>query len=168
MAPPTETPTPRPQSDPNASGPSSSNADFRTELAAAGLQVTTQVRLWTASDRSRDDARSSLRGAGLPAVADDTGSTMLYETRVAEGHSHVVCRSCGSNADVWFGDLHATAPPALDPASVGGFLIDEAEVTFWGTCPACQEQNGADHVNGGQRLTVLACPAPPVVDHDII
>jgi Fur family ferric uptake transcriptional regulator len=27
--------------------------------------------------------------------------------------------------------------PCLDAADAHGFVIDEAEVTYWGTCPAC-------------------------------
>jgi Fur family ferric uptake transcriptional regulator len=65
--------------------------------------------------------------AGSPAA--------LYETRVADNHHHVVCRSCGSIADV---ECVTGAAPCLDPAATGGFVIDEAEVTFWGLCPACQ------------------------------
>jgi len=28
--------------------------------------------------------------------------------------------------------------PCLEPATTHGFLVSEAEVTFWGTCPECQ------------------------------
>jgi Fur family ferric uptake transcriptional regulator len=29
-------------------------------------------------------------------------------------------------------------PPCLSPSDAGGFVVDEAEITFWGLCPACQ------------------------------
>ena len=29
-------------------------------------------------------------------------------------------------------------PPCVLPTDAGGFVIDEAEVTFWGLCPTCQ------------------------------
>jgi Fur family ferric uptake transcriptional regulator len=35
--------------------------------------------------------------------------------------------------------------PCLDPDSSHGFLVDEAEVTFWGLCPTCQARRSADH-----------------------
>jgi Fur family ferric uptake transcriptional regulator len=47
----------------------------------------------------------------------------------------VVCRSCGAIADV---DCALGDPPCLSPSSAEGFVIDEAEVTFWGLCPSCQ------------------------------
>ena len=28
--------------------------------------------------------------------------------------------------------------PCLEPSSSHGFVIDEAEVTYWGLCPSCQ------------------------------
>jgi Fur family ferric uptake transcriptional regulator len=70
-----------------------------------------------------------LEPAGSPAA--------LYETRVGDNHHHVVCRSCGSVADI----ACATGiAPCLEPSATGGFVIDEAEVTFWGLCPSCQER----------------------------
>jgi Fur family transcriptional regulator, stress-responsive regulator len=29
-------------------------------------------------------------------------------------------------------------PPCVLPSDAGGFVIDEAEVTFWGRYPTCQ------------------------------
>ena len=29
--------------------------------------------------------------------------------------------------------------PCLDPSATAGFVIDEAEVTFWGVCAGCQD-----------------------------
>jgi len=49
---------------------------------------------------------------------------------------HIVCRGCGAVADV---DCVAGAAPCLDLSASGGFVIDEADVTFWGVCPACQQ-----------------------------
>jgi len=46
-----------------------------------------------------------------------------------------VCRGCGAVADV---DCTVGRAPCLDPPTAGGFVIDEAEVTFWGLCPMCQ------------------------------
>jgi Fur family transcriptional regulator, stress-responsive regulator len=34
--------------------------------------------------------------------------------------------------------------PCLDPHTARGFEVDEAEVTFWGLCPACQALRAAD------------------------
>ena len=36
--------------------------------------------------------------------------------------------------------------PCLDASDSRGFVVDEAEVTYWGTCPDCQNtmQNSTD------------------------
>ena len=71
--------------------------------------------------------------AGSPAA--------LYETRVADNHHHVVCRRCGAVTDV---DCATGTAPCLDASDTHGFVIDEAEVTFWGLCPTCQSRRDAD------------------------
>ncbi len=38
----------------------------------------------------------------------------------------------------------AGSTPCLDPGPAHGFQVDEAEVTFWGRCPACQARRAAD------------------------
>jgi Fur family ferric uptake transcriptional regulator len=57
-----------------------------------------------------------------------------YESRVGDNHHHVVCRSCGVIADV---DCAVDETPCLTASDDHGFVIDEAEVTYWGVCPAC-------------------------------
>ena len=44
-------------------------------------------------------------------------------------------RRCGAIEDV---DCTVNAAPCLQPSEDHGFVIDEAEVTFWGICPRCQ------------------------------
>ena len=63
------------------------------------------------------------------------GHSTLYETRVDDNHHHIVCRGCHVVMDT---DCHAFAP-CLEPIHNHGFQIDEAEVIFWGLCPACQQ-----------------------------
>ncbi|MBK5220714.1 MAG: transcriptional repressor [Thermoleophilia bacterium] len=64
-----------------------------------------------------------------------------YETRVGDNHHHIVCRACGATEDI---DCAVGAAPCLEPASAGGFAVDEAEVTFWGLCPECQQAPGRE------------------------
>ena len=68
------------------------------------------------------------------------GSPARFEVRVGDNHHHVVCRACGATADV---DCAVGAAPCLEPSQTHGFLLDEAEVTYWGLCPACRRR--ADH-----------------------
>ena len=72
--------------------------------------------------------------AGITRRIEPAGGPALYETRVGDNHHHVVCRSCGRVTDV---DCAVGAAPCLVPSSDAGYALDEAEVTFWGTCPDC-------------------------------
>ncbi|ANZ35830.1 transcriptional repressor [Lentzea guizhouensis] len=80
------------------------------------------------------DVLRALTGAGLLRRIEPQGSVARYEARVGDNHHHVVCRSCGSIADVDCAVGHA---PCLDASDDHGFVIDEAEVIYWGTCPEC-------------------------------
>ncbi|GAA4330612.1 Fur family transcriptional regulator [Streptomyces venetus] len=76
----------------------------------------------------------ALTAAGLIRRLDPPGSPALYEGRVGDNHHHLVCRSCGTVADVDCAVGHA---PCLTASDDRGFAVDEAEVIYWGLCPAC-------------------------------
>jgi len=80
------------------------------------------------------DALAVLTSKGLIRRIQPAGSPALYENRVGDNHHHVICRNCGKTADV---DCAVGKRPCLTAANDSGFLIDEAEVIFWGTCPEC-------------------------------
>jgi len=80
------------------------------------------------------DVLRALTVAGLVRRIEPAGSAARYESRVADNHHHVVCRSCGAVADV---DCAVGAKPCLTASDDQGFAIDEAEVTYWGLCPDC-------------------------------
>jgi Fe2+ or Zn2+ uptake regulation protein len=80
------------------------------------------------------DVLKVLTGAGLVRRIQPSGSLSRYEARVGDNHHHVVCRSCGSIADV---DCAHGSAPCLVASDSHGYAIDEAEVIYWGTCPAC-------------------------------
>ncbi len=80
------------------------------------------------------DVLRALTTAGLLRRIQPAGSVARYEARVGDNHHHVVCRSCGAIADV---DCAVHATPCLTASDDHGFAIDEAEVTYWGTCPTC-------------------------------
>lgn len=83
------------------------------------------------------DVLHALTTAGLVRRIQPEGSVARYEARVGDNHHHVVCRSCGAIADVDCAVGHAAC---LTPNDDHGFVIDEAEVVYWGLCPACQQQ----------------------------
>jgi Fur family transcriptional regulator, stress-responsive regulator len=80
------------------------------------------------------DVLRALTAAGLIRRIQPMGSVARYESRVADNHHHVVCRSCGSIADA---DCAVGDTPCLTASDDSGYAIDEAEVIYWGTCPDC-------------------------------
>ncbi|GAB7046825.1 Fur family transcriptional regulator [Catenuloplanes indicus] len=80
------------------------------------------------------DVLRALTDAGLVRRIQPAGATARYETRVGDNHHHLVCRSCGAIVDV---ECVTGQAPCLTASDDHGFAVDEAEVVFWGTCPAC-------------------------------
>ena len=80
------------------------------------------------------DVLRALTSAGLVRRIQPSGSAARYEARVGDNHHHVVCRTCGAIADV---DCAVGSTPCLEPSDDHGFVIDEAEVTYWARCPEC-------------------------------
>ena len=80
------------------------------------------------------DCLHALAAAGLVRRIQPAGSVARYESRIADNHHHVVCRSCGAIADV---DCAVGEAPCLTASDAQGFSIDEAEVVYWGLCPDC-------------------------------
>ncbi|WIM93166.1 Fur family transcriptional regulator [Actinoplanes oblitus] len=88
----------------------------------------------TVSHQAVYDVLRALTSSGLVRRIQPAGATARYELRVRDNHHHVVCRSCGAIADVDCAVGHA---PCLTASHDHGFVIDEAEVVYWGTCPDC-------------------------------
>ncbi|MGX7730371.1 Fur family transcriptional regulator [Rhodococcus sp. 2H158] len=80
------------------------------------------------------DVLHALTDAGLVRRIQPSGSVARYESRVGDNHHHLVCRSCGAIADV---DCAVGEAPCLTASDQSGFLVDEAEVIYWGRCPDC-------------------------------
>jgi Fur family transcriptional regulator, stress-responsive regulator len=106
------------------------HADTETLLAA------TRLRLASVSHQAVYDVLRALTDAGLVRRIQPAGSVARYEARVGDNHHHVVCRSCGVIADV---DCAVGETPCLTASDAGGFVIDEAEVIYWGLCPSCTD-----------------------------
>ena len=92
-------------------------------------------RLGSVSPQAVYNVLSAFVEAGIARRVEPAGSVVLYELRVADNHHHVVCRRCGVVQDV---DCAVGYRPCLTPSQAHGFVLDEAEVTFWGLCPDCQ------------------------------
>jgi len=148
--------------------------DWEVRLRATGLRVT-QPRLAVlrvvesephiAADLVAERTRAELGSVSTQAVYDvlntltthkilrciePAGSSMRFETRTGDNHHHLVCRSCGQVSDV---PCATGTMPCDVPKDPAGFVIDEAEVTYWGLCPTCQ-----DPMTGSARPTPTATP----------
>jgi Fur family ferric uptake transcriptional regulator len=100
------------------------------------ISAAVQRVLGSASRQAVYNALDQLLLAQLVRRIEPAGSPARYEVRVGDNHHHVVCRRCGSAADV---DCAVGEAPCLEPSHTHGYALDEAEVTFWGLCPHCQE-----------------------------
>lgn len=111
------------------------------EVEAIAAQV--RATLGSVSTQAVYDGLRVLTEAGLLRRIEPAGSPARFETRVGDNHHHVVCRLCGAAQDL---DCAVGTAPCLDPSETGGFSIDEAEITFWGLCPACQASSAPGRV----------------------
>src|SRR3954466_8020976 len=104
---------------------------------------------------------------GLARRIEPAGAPALFELRVGDNHHHLVCRECGVVVDV---DCAVGAAPCLTPSDTAGFVVDEAEVVFWGLCPRCQgprcqgprcqgpQRQGPQRQAGGRQVATTAAP----------
>jgi Fur family ferric uptake transcriptional regulator len=97
-------------------------------VRAAGTSISTQAVY---------DVCDALTGAALARRIELAGGPTRFEARVGDNHHHLVCRTCGATVDV---DCAVGSAPCLDLRDDHGFVIDEADVTYWGTCPECLRQ----------------------------
>jgi Fur family transcriptional regulator, stress-responsive regulator len=105
-------------------------ADEVTEIA--------QTDIGTISRQAVYDALGVLVEHGLLRRIQPVGSAARYEDRVNDNHHHLICRSCQRVVDV---DCAVGSAPCLEASDDHGYEIDEAEVAYWGLCPACQAKS---------------------------
>lgn len=108
------------------------HADTETIFSAV------RVGLPDVSRQAVYDVLNALTTAGLVRRIQPLGMVARYESRVGDNHHHVVCRSCGIIADI---DCAVGDAPCLTPSDddnvLDGFVLDEAEVIYWGLCADC-------------------------------
>jgi Fur family ferric uptake transcriptional regulator len=114
----------------------------RSHVDVETVRSAVHEQLGGVSTQAVYDVLRAFTVAGLVRRIEPAGSPALFETRVHDNHHHVVCRGCGAVADV---DCVVGRAPCLEPSAAPGFVVDEAEVTFWGVCSDCQRnhQEGA-------------------------
>jgi len=102
---------------------------------AEAVAEAARQRLGTLSTQAVYDNLHILENAGLIRRIQPSGHPGRYEARVGDNHHHLVCRRCGATTDA---DCAAHAAPCLEPSDTHGFVVDEAEIIFWGLCPSCK------------------------------
>lgn len=93
-----------------------------------------RAEIGTVSRQAVYDVLGALASKGIVRRIEPAGSPARYECRVGDNHHHLVCRCCGRLDDV---DCATGEAPCLAPVDSLDFVVDEAEVIYWGTCPDC-------------------------------
>lgn len=111
--------------------------DARPHATADDVAAAVRKAVGAVSTQAVYDVLRACTDAGIVRRIEPAGSSTRYELRVGDNHHHAVCRSCGAIADV---DCAVGAVPCLEPSQRHGYVIDEAEVIYWGTCPDCTRE----------------------------
>ena len=103
-------------------------------ITADAVAEAVRAEIGAISLQSVYDCLSVLVAEGLLRRIQPTGSPARFEDRVGDNHHHLICRTCGRMVDV---DCAVGSAPCLTAVDDSGYEIDEAEVVYWGRCPAC-------------------------------
>ena len=109
----------------------------RPHSAADVIDKVVRAEIGAISRQAVYDALGILTDKGLLRRIQPAGSPARYENRVGDNHHHLICRTCNRMVDV---DCAVGDTPCLTAADDSGYEIDEAEVIYWGRCPACVAQ----------------------------
>ena len=101
---------------------------------ADGIYTAVRAEIGAISRQAVYDALTVLTDKGVLRRIQPAGSPARYEDRVGDNHHHLICRACGQMIDV---DCAVGETPCLTAADEAGYEVDEAEVMYWGRCPAC-------------------------------
>jgi Fur family transcriptional regulator, stress-responsive regulator len=115
-------------------------------LTADEVAEVVRADIGAISHRAVYDAVGALADKGLLRRIQPAGSPARYEARVGDNHHHLICRSCGRMVDV---DCAVGEVPCLTASDDAGYEIDEAEVIYWGRCPACRQAGEGESINRG-------------------
>ena len=107
----------------------------RPHATADEIEGVVRQEIGAVSRQAVYDALGVLTDKGIIRRIQPARSPARFEDRVDDNHHHLVCRACGITVDV---PCAVGYTPCLAASDDQGFVIDEAEVIYWGTCPACQ------------------------------
>ena len=106
----------------------------RPHSTADDIGTAVRAEIGAISRQAVYDVLAALTDKGILRRIQPAGSPARYEDRVGDNHHHLICRSCGGMIDV---DCAVGDTPCLTAADDAGYEVDEAEVIYWGRCPAC-------------------------------
>lgn len=107
----------------------------RPHSTAEEIEEVVRTEIGAVSRQAVYDALGALTDRGLIRRIQPARSPARYEDRVDDNHHHLVCRACGATVDV---DCAVGEAPCLTAKDDHGFIIEQAEVIYWGVCPQCQ------------------------------
>jgi Fur family ferric uptake transcriptional regulator len=116
----------------------------RPHATADEIEGVVRQEIGAVSRQAVYDALGVLTDKGIIRRIQPARSPARFEDRVDDNHHHLVCRACGITVDV---PCAVGYTPCLAASDDQGFVIDEAEVIYWGTCPECRQD--ADRVGRG-------------------
>lgn len=100
-----------------------------------------KAEIGTISKQGVYDGLTAMSDKGILRRIQPAGSPARFEDRVGDNHHHLICRSCSKMFDV---DCAVDYTPCLTPNHDQGFVIDEAEVVYWGYCATCIESQPSE------------------------
>jgi len=115
---------------------------FRPHLTADDVVELVIGDIGAISRRAVYDSVNVLADMGMIRRIQPAGSAARYEDRVGDNHHHLICRICGRMVDV---DCAVGVSPCLTAADSAGYAVDEAEVVYWGRCPACKATTNIEY-----------------------
>lgn len=136
----------------------SNTKDYSSVLKKAGLRVTSpriailnvleefphsdaefvkdkvKERLGAVSTQAVYDTLNCLTASEILRRIEPKGIRAVYEIDNGDNHHHFVCRGCEMLLDI---TCIKGYKPCMNPCVEEGFIVDEAEIIYWGYCPVC-------------------------------
>lgn len=105
-------------------------------ITVDNLREAIASRIGSVSTQAVYDVVHTLTEKGLLREIRPVGLPNLYEIETHDNHHHLVCRQCSQVMNV---PCSVGYRPCLTAQISYGYVIDEAEVIYWGMCPDCQQ-----------------------------
>ena len=91
-------------------------------------------RLGTVSTQAVYDSLNVLTANGILRRVEPRGVRAVYEIDYGDNHHHFVCHDCNLLLNV---PCAKGERPCIDPGLGSEYIVDEAEVIYWGYCDKC-------------------------------